>query len=119
MPVRVFGYVREIPELMAMSDLMVSKTGGVTTAKALAAELPMVLVNPIPGQEEENTAFLQAVGAAIVAPKTADLRSLIADLLDDPERLARLREGARRVKRPDAAAHAVAAILSLTPVHAL
>ena len=47
---------------MAMSDLMVTKAGGVTTSEALAAELPMVLVNPIPGQEEENAAFLQAVG---------------------------------------------------------
>jgi UDP-N-acetylglucosamine:LPS N-acetylglucosamine transferase len=41
----------------------------------------------------------------------------MADLFDHPERLARLREGGRRVKRPDAAAHAAAAILSLTPVH--
>lgn len=118
MPVRVFGYVKEIPELMAMSDLMVSKAGGVTTSEALAAELPMVLVNPIPGQEEENTVFLQAAGAAIAAPRPADLCPLIADLLDNPERLARLREGARRVKRPDAAAQAAAAILSLTPVYA-
>jgi processive 1,2-diacylglycerol beta-glucosyltransferase len=98
---------------------MVSKAGGVTTSEALAAELPMVLVNPIPGQEEENTAFLQAAGAAVVAPRPADLRCLVADLLDHPERLARLREGARQVKRPDAAAHAVAAILSLMPVHKL
>jgi processive 1,2-diacylglycerol beta-glucosyltransferase len=104
---------------MAMSDLVVSKAGGVTTSEALAAELPMVLVNPIPGQEEENTTFLQAVGAAIVASRPADLRSLIADLLDNPERLARLREGARWVKRPDAAAHAAEAILSLASVHAL
>jgi processive 1,2-diacylglycerol beta-glucosyltransferase len=115
-PVRVFGYVREIPELMAMSDLAVSKAGGMTTSEALAAELPMVLVNPIPGQEEENAAFLQAVGAAIVAPSPTDLRSLMTDLFDHPERLVSLRKGARRVKRPAAAAHAAAAILSLTPV---
>jgi processive 1,2-diacylglycerol beta-glucosyltransferase len=112
-PVRVFGYVREIPELMAMSDLMVSKAGGVTTSEALAAELPMVVVNPIPGQEEENAGFMQAVGAALVAPTPAALRPLITGLLDDPERLAHLRDGARRVKRPDAAAHAASAILSL------
>jgi processive 1,2-diacylglycerol beta-glucosyltransferase len=104
---------------MAMSDLMVSKAGGVTTSEALAAELPMVLVNPIPGQEEENAAFLQAVGAATVAARPEGLRALIADLLDHPERLVRLREGARRVKRPAAAAHAVEAILSLARVQAL
>jgi processive 1,2-diacylglycerol beta-glucosyltransferase len=119
MPVRVFGYVNEIPTLMAMSDLTVSKAGGVTTSEALAAELPMVIVNPIPGQEEENSAFLQAVGAAIVAPRPADLPGLIADLLDNPQRLARLREGARRIKRPDAAAHAAIAILSLIATHVL
>jgi processive 1,2-diacylglycerol beta-glucosyltransferase len=119
MPVRVFGYVRDIPALMAMSDVMISKAGGVTTSEALAAELPMVLVNPIPGQEEENTTFLQAAGAAIVAPRPAALPSLITDLFDHPERLARLREGARRVKRPEAAAHAAEAILALAPVQAL
>jgi processive 1,2-diacylglycerol beta-glucosyltransferase len=119
MPVRVFGYISEIPALMAMSDLMISKAGGVTTSEALAAELPMVLINPIPGQEEENATFLQAVGAAIVAPRPAALPSLIADLLDHPEHLARLREGARRVKRPDAAAHAGEAILALAPVQTL
>jgi processive 1,2-diacylglycerol beta-glucosyltransferase len=119
LPIRVFGYVRDIPDLMALSDLMVSKAGGVTTSEALAAELPMVIVNPIPGQEEENAAFMQAVGAALVAPTPAALGPLITNLIDAPERLARLREGARRVKRPDAAAHAAAAIFSLTQVHAL
>ncbi len=118
-PVRVFGYVSDIPAFMAMSDLMITKAGGVTTSEALAAELPMVLINPIPGQEEENTAFLQAVDAAIVAPRPAALPSLIADLLDHPERLARLRAGARRVKRPEAVAHAAEAILALAPVQAL
>jgi processive 1,2-diacylglycerol beta-glucosyltransferase len=119
MPMRVFGYVREIPELMAMSDLMVSKAGGVTTSEALAAGLPMVLVNPIPGQEEENAAFLQAIGAAVVAPRPAALCGLITDLLDHPERLAHLRQGAQSVRRPAAAADAAAAILSLAPVRAL
>jgi processive 1,2-diacylglycerol beta-glucosyltransferase len=104
---------------MAMSDLMITKAGGVTTSEALAAELPMVLINPIPGQEEENTAFLQGVEAVIVAPRPAALPSLIADLLDHPKRLACLRAGARRVKRPKAAVHAAEAILALAPVQAL
>jgi processive 1,2-diacylglycerol beta-glucosyltransferase len=101
-PVRVFGYVNDIPALMAMSDLMVTKAGGVTTSEALAAELPMVLINSIPGQEEENTVFLQAAGAALVAPRPAALLGLLTDLLDHPERLASIRARARRIKRPDA-----------------
>jgi processive 1,2-diacylglycerol beta-glucosyltransferase len=112
-PVRVFGYVREIPELMALSDVMVSKAGGVTTSEALAAELPMVIIHPIPGQEEDNAAFLQEVGAALVAPTLRDLPGVVSDLLADHERLACMRHAARRVKRPDAARQGVAAMLAL------
>jgi processive 1,2-diacylglycerol beta-glucosyltransferase len=108
----VFGYVREIPELMALSDVMVSKAGGVTTSEALA-ELPMVIIHPIPGQEEDNAAFLQEVGAALVAPTLRDLPGVVSDLLADHERLACMRHAARRVKRPDAARQGVAAMLAL------
>jgi processive 1,2-diacylglycerol beta-glucosyltransferase len=112
-PVRVFGYVKEIPALMTLSDLMVSKAGGVTTSEALAAELPMVIIHPIPGQEEENAAFLQEVGAALVAPTLRDLPRLVSELLADRESLACMRRAARRVKRPDAARQGVAAMLAL------
>jgi len=113
--VRVFGYVDDVHELMTMSDLLVSKAGGVTTSEALAAELPMIAVSPVPGQEEENLAFLADIGAIVAAPTPADLRRILLDLLDHPDRLERMREAARRVKRPDAAARAADAILALTP----
>lgn len=114
-PVRVFGYVSEIPELMALSDLLVSKAGGVTTAEALAAELPMVIIYPIPGQEEDNAVFLQEVGAAWVAPTLRELPALVSEVLAQPERLAAMRQAARRVKRPEAARQGAAAILELVP----
>lgn len=114
-PVRVFGYVRDVYELMAISDLMVSKAGGVTTSEALAAELPMIAVSPVPGQEEENLSYLTDLGAVVGAATPAELRRVLLDLLDHPDRLERMREAARRVKRPDAAARAADAILALTP----
>lgn len=112
-PVQVFGYTRDVDELMAMSDLMVTKAGGVTTSEALAAELPMVLVSPVPGQEEENVLYLTQLGAAVEATTLADLRRTILDLLAHPDRLERMRAAARLVKRPNAAATAIEAMLSL------
>ncbi len=114
-PVQVFGFVQDVHALMAVSDLMVSKAGGVTTSEALAAELPMVLVSPVPGQEEENVSYLTQLGVAVAAATPVELRRALLDLLTHPDRLERMREATRRVKRPDAAARGAAAILALLP----
>ncbi len=57
-PVKVFGFVDNIPEFMAAADIIVSKPGGITVAEALAAKLPIIIWKPIPGQEVRNASFL-------------------------------------------------------------
>ena len=52
--VKILEFTNEVPELMSVSDLVVTKPGGLTTSESLASHLPMVIINPIPGQEEEN-----------------------------------------------------------------
>ena len=49
--VRVLEFTNKVPELMAISDLVISKPGGLTTSESLASNLPMIIINPIPGQE--------------------------------------------------------------------
>ncbi|MDQ7857713.1 MAG: glycosyltransferase [Armatimonadota bacterium] len=110
-PVTVLGYVEEVHELMAAATLMVSKAGGVTTSEAFAAELPVVVINPIPGQEEENVRFVEHLGAGVQARSVADLGRIVTDLLSSPGRLDAMRAAAARVKRPDAAARAAEIIL--------
>jgi processive 1,2-diacylglycerol beta-glucosyltransferase len=114
-PVRVYGFVDNVYELMAMSDLMVSKPGGVTTSEALAAELPLVLVSPVPGQEEENVSYLTHLGAAVVAVTPAEVHGAVLDLVTHPDRLEKMREAAHRVGRAGAAARGAAEILALLP----
>jgi processive 1,2-diacylglycerol beta-glucosyltransferase len=112
-PVRVFGFVDHVHELMACSTLMVSKAGGVTTSEALAAELPVVVVNPIPGHEEENVRFLEQEGAGVRPRDIDDLVRTVVSLLDEPARLGAMRAAVRRLKRPDAAARAADVALLL------
>jgi processive 1,2-diacylglycerol beta-glucosyltransferase len=100
---RVLGFTREIHDWMAAADLLVTKAGGLTTAEALASGLPMVLVNPIPGQEERNADALLEDGAAVKAGHPEILAWKVDELLADPERLAAMRAAARRAARPDAA----------------
>ena len=85
--VKVLAYTRQVPELMSISDLVVTKPGGLTTTESLASGLPIVAINPIPGQEEENAKFLEDEGVAIWLKKNDDYDEIIADLLADEDKL--------------------------------
>jgi processive 1,2-diacylglycerol beta-glucosyltransferase len=101
---RVIGFTDEMDQYMAAANLLVGKAGGLTTSEALARALPMALINPIPGQEERNADHLLEAGVAIRCNNLPVAAWKIASLLDDPVRLKRMQEAARRMARPNAAA---------------
>jgi processive 1,2-diacylglycerol beta-glucosyltransferase len=109
---RVLGYTDDMLNIIRIATLFVGKPGGLTASECMAAGTPMVIVTPIPGQEERNADYLLEAGAAVRCndPETIDYK--IGRLLDDPARIAALREGARRVGRPDAAALIAATTLA-------
>lgn len=98
------GFTKEMDKYMAAADLLVGKAGGLTTSEALARELPMALIEPIPGQEERNADHLLEAGAAIRCNNLPAAAWKIAALLDDSARLARMRDAARRMGKPNSAA---------------
>jgi processive 1,2-diacylglycerol beta-glucosyltransferase len=89
--------------IMACSDLAVTKPGGLTVSECLAVGLPMVLISPIPGQEERNADYLMEQGVAVKAHDAGALEYKIDDLLSHGEKLSRMRENMRGLGRPDAA----------------
>jgi processive 1,2-diacylglycerol beta-glucosyltransferase len=99
----ILGFTDQIDELMAVADLVVSKPGGLTTSETLARGAPMVIVNPIPGQESRNSDYLLENGAAIKVNNLATLAYKVGALLDDTARLERLKAGVARLARPRAA----------------
>jgi processive 1,2-diacylglycerol beta-glucosyltransferase len=113
-PVHVVGFTTEMDEYMAASDLLVGKPGGLTTSEALARGLVMVVVNPIPGQEERNSDHLLEEGAAIRCNNLPVLAYKIDRLLDEPDRLARLQANVKRIARPRAAFEIVEKTRELT-----
>jgi processive 1,2-diacylglycerol beta-glucosyltransferase len=114
---KIVGFTKEIHELMAVADLVISKPGGLTTSEALASGAVMVIVNPIPGQESRNSDYLLENGAAIKINNAATLAHKVTELLDDPKRLAWLRENVRRIARPRAAFEVVERSLELISGH--
>jgi processive 1,2-diacylglycerol beta-glucosyltransferase len=100
---KVLGYTNRMHELLAIADLLVTKPGGLTVSEALARGVGLVLIHPIPGQEERNSDFLLEQGAAIKANHMPTLSHKVADLLRHPDRVERLKANARRLGRPRAA----------------
>ena len=110
---KVLGYTKEMDELMAASDLLLGKPGGLTTSEALARGLVLVIVNPIPGQEERNSDHLLEEGAALRANNLPALAYKIDRLLDDSARLAAMQANVERLARPRAAYEIVNRLLAL------
>lgn len=104
-PGRLFplGYTNVIERVMAASDLAITKSGGLTTSECLAVGLPILVISPIPGQEERNADFLLEHGAALKAYDEGAMDFRVRLLLRDPDRLASLRANAKHLGRPHAA----------------
>ncbi len=112
-PVVPIGYTDDIPKLMDAATLLISKPGGLTTAEALAKGLPLIIVNPIPGQEAYNARYLLSQGAAIQAGAPETVRQTVRDLLDDPARLEALRRRNAELAHPNASLDIAALLFEL------
>lgn len=111
-PVHSIGYTKEMHRWMAASDLIVGKPGGLTSSEALAMGLVMVIVNPVPGQEERNSDHYLEEGVAIRCNNLPTLAYKVERLISDQARMGRMREASRRLGKPRAASDIARHILS-------
>ncbi len=95
----VLEYTNQVPEFMSISDLVVTKPGGLTTTESLASHLPMVIINPIPGQEEENAKFLESNGIAIWIKKEDNVQEILENLFSHPDKLKNMKENTKKLAK--------------------
>lgn len=95
--IRVFEFVNNVPELMAISDIVITKPGGLTTTESLVSGLPMIIINPIPGQEEENAQFLEHSNVGIWLKKQMNITETISNFLSDNEKLKQMKENTNKI----------------------
>jgi len=106
-------FVHNIHELMEISNLIITKPGGLTVAEALAKSLPMIILNPLPGQEDLNTKILTAKGVAIKAQNEYDAVSIAEELLDNPDEIKKIQEVIRASAKPHSASDVAEFLLQL------
>jgi processive 1,2-diacylglycerol beta-glucosyltransferase len=101
-PTQVLGFVTNMHELMAVSEMIITKPGGLTTSEALALGKPLFILNPIPGQEEANSDFLLERGGAAKVTRVEDLPYRLSHLIGS-KKLAEMGAAAKALGRPSAA----------------
>lgn len=97
-----YGFVDNVEVMMSAADCILTKPGGLTVSEALAKNLPMLLVNPIPGHEERNVEFLLNNGMASLVTKTFPVDEAVYHLFTNPARIQGVRETMHAVAHPDA-----------------
>lgn len=90
------GFTREIATYMDAAELIVTKAGGLSSTEAAVKHLPIVFIDAIPGLESHNRDFFEENGYAICGNSPEDIAGIIAELMNDPQRLATMRRKMER-----------------------
>ena len=102
--VKIKGWTRKVPELMASHHLVVGKAGGATSHEALSAGVPMLIHYLLPGQEEGNLQLLQKIGGGALAISPSALKEKVAELLEDDAKLWRqMKQNLLQHRKPEGA----------------
>ena len=101
--VQVTGYTNDMHKMMQAADVLVGKAGGLTVSEALAVGLPLIIYNPVPGQEIYNVDFLVNYGAGLSSRDEDDVVEKVRFLSTHPERLQQMAANTATLGKPEAA----------------
>ncbi len=99
----VYGFVSNMHELMAVSDVIVAKPGGMTVSESLIMRLYPIFFVAIPGQEQENVRFLNSHGIGILTKDIIRIKHMIIELKTNPTILSSLKAKIDLIRKPNAA----------------
>ena len=100
-PTKLFFFIDNVDDYMHVSDLIVTKPGGLTTSESIAAALPMVVFKAYPGQEEQNAALLVENNIGVIMESSETAAQTVGDLLKSDTKLDEMRESCRRFVHKD------------------
>jgi processive 1,2-diacylglycerol beta-glucosyltransferase len=105
--VALLGYAENIDELMQISDLIITKAGGITLSESLVSGLPAIVIRPIPGQEEGNAGYLVQQGAVVTKETPEAIVEFLKQVLKNRDILTKMKQSALKAAHPQAAAKVV------------
>ena len=111
--IKVLGYTDKVPELMSISDFVITKPGGLTSTECLAMKRPMIIINPIPGQEEQNSIYFTNNGTAIRTYKNEPIEHVLDIAVNNKKRVEQMRQMCGVIGKPNAAYDIASEVIKL------
>ena len=102
MPVKIYGFVQDMPDFMRAADMLITKAGPGTICEAFIAGLPLILYSKMPGQEDGNVSYVVDEHAGIWAPEPEMVTAALWNWLLNPEERLAAAQTAHRLACPDA-----------------
>ena len=99
----ILGYTDKVPELMNIATAVITKPGGLTSTECLVMRKPMLIINPIPGQEEQNAVYFSNNGTALIINEATKLSHVIEIIVNKPKRVEQMKEMCNDLRKPNAA----------------
>ena len=107
----LLGFTEDVNELMMISDLLITKPGGVTVTEAISMELPLLIHYSLPGQEEENETYLMQSGVAMKAENDEDLAIKIQGIINNPRKLQFFQQKEKQLQKKTSLLETIGVIL--------
>mgnify|MGYP000685495993 CR=1 FL=1 len=101
-PVKVFGFIDFMHDLMEASDIMIAKSGGSTTCESLVKGIPMIITKPIPGQEMRNADLLRDRNASFFLESPEQIKAILNAVFNNPSLIRDKKKDIQGMARPDA-----------------
>lgn len=99
--IKIIEFTSKIPEIMSISKFVITKPGGLTVTESLVSNLPILIINPIPGQEEENAQFLEKNGVGIWIKENSNIARHLKNLYRHPETLRDMKKKEEELAKPN------------------
>lgn len=109
--VKILSFTNQVPELMSVSDLVITKPGGLTTTESLASGLPLIIIDPLPGQEEENAEFIENSGAGIWVKDSDNIETILLNIFNNPDKLENMKSKAILIAKKNSTQNIVETLL--------
>ena len=100
---KTYGFISNVDRIMDAADCIITKPGGLSVTESLSKKLPMIFVDPIPGQEYRNVEFLVNNGAGLYTTKTFTVEDALNIYFNDSERRNEVKNAVERLSKPNAA----------------
>lgn len=115
-PIRIYGFVKEMPDFMSAADIIITKAGSQTVNEAFIAGLPIILYSRFLGQEDGNVLYIVGEKAGVWAPRPERVINALQEWIENPEKRMQAAENSKRLGSPHATrqiAHHLAAQLGV------